>query len=266
MKKAKPNVYIPETAANLISTATGFVLLGILLLVGLSVYAFKLNSDRTANNKFYTEPLKNITDECTMEVTVKYDVEPIDFVIISPNGSRYAADGCDSYIIDENQKTIKMVVHTKDTGSWTIDKNLKSNNIINITTEQLPFEELYITRVSLIPDQNLFSFTVKLDSDKRFTQELQAVAILESKSLGQEIELYNDTIEINRPTSVTLLENQIPYADDWELTIDTRSTGNQTELNQHVDGLNIKTYTGNTNLLYRRNGIVVKKEEHDTAR
>lgn len=266
MKKAKPNVYIPETAANLISTATGFVLLGILLLVGLSVYAFKLNSDRTANNKFYTEPLKNITDECTMEVTVKYDVEPIDFVIISPNGSRYAADGCDSYIIDENQKTIKMVVHTKDTGSWTIDKNLKSNNIINITTEQLPFEELYITRVSLIPDQNLFSFTVKLDSDKRFTQELQAVAILESKSLEQEIELYNDTIEINRPTSVTLLENQIPYADDWELTIDTRSTGNQTELNQPVDGLNVKTYTGNTNLLYRRNGIVVKKEEHNTAR
>lgn len=263
--KKKPNVYIPVMASNLLGTAAGFVVWGVLIMLAVSVYAFKLNSDRAENNKFFTEPLKNITDECTMEVTVRYDVEPIDFVLISPRGSRYAADGSDSYIVDTNQKSIKMVVHTQDTGAWSIDRNQKSNNVVDVSTEQLPFEELYITRVSLIPDQNLFAFTVKLDSDKRFTQELNATATLESKSLGEELELYDGTIELNRPTSVKLLDGQIPYADDWELVIETHATGAQASLDQPVDGLNVKTYTGNTNLLYRRNGIVVKKEDHDTA-
>lgn len=271
MKKKKPNVYIPETASNLVSTAVGFIIWGVLLLIALSAYAFVLNNQRLENNKFFSEQLKNVTDTCTLETTVKYDVEPIDFVLVSPSGSRYAADGCDGYIIDKNQKTIKMTIHTKDTGTWKIDRNQKGNSQVFITTEQLPEEELYITRVSLIPDQKIFNFTVKFDSDKRFTQEIKAIATMKSDSLDVEFELFNDIVEVNRTNQIKLAENQIPYADDWQLTIETRATGNQL-LNlqdplgnpSDTEGLNVKTYTGNTEVLYRRNYISVKEEEHNT--
>lgn len=304
-KKPKPNIYVPAVTNELKGVAVGFIIWGLLLLISISAYAFMLNNERNENNKFTTDTLANVTEPCTLETTVHFDNEPIDFIIKSPSGTRYAPDGCDGYVIDMERKTITMKVHTDETGSWTVDYNKKSNLTLDIGAEQNPKEELYITRVMLNTEQNLFNFMVKYDSDDFFDIPLHAIAQLTSPSLNKTITLFDNTVAINEQNRVTLTENQIPYADDWILEIktyedlnvdryhpdesdedipsDTFTTDDEGQtlhsiddmeptpepttnpLDNHVDGLNVSTYEGSVELEFMRTHISIQPPNHDTA-
>ena len=306
-KKQRPNIYVPAVTNELKGLAVGFIIWGLLLFAAISAYAFMLNAERLENDKFQTDQLDNVTGECLLKTIVHFDKEPVDFVIKSPTGTRYSSDGCDGYVVDMDLKTITMSVHTKDTGTWTIDYNQKSNKSLQIGTEQEDPEELYITRVILNHEQKLFSFMVCYDSTEFFDIPMRALAQMTSPSRNQTLTLFDDAVEVNEQNRVELTDNQIPYADDWILTISTyedlsvsrytpdesdddsssnpyRDDGDEGQtlhsiddmpvieptptpnpLVNHVDGLNVSTYDGPTDLKYVRTNISIKETDHDTT-
>ena len=63
-------------------------------------------------------------------IRVTYDTEPVDVELISPSGKRYDKNTCNSYEINETDKTITAMVDTTEIGLWRARLNQKTNRNI----------------------------------------------------------------------------------------------------------------------------------------
>lgn len=98
-----------------------FFSVGILLFIASVIAGYLLSDQRLARESFTSHDLYTMDAPGTLEITIQFDKEPIDFVLVSPSGERFPSDSFED--LEETNDTLSVSLETQDTGPWTIEYN-----------------------------------------------------------------------------------------------------------------------------------------------
>ena len=116
-----------------------FFSVGILLFIASVIAGYLLSDQRLARESFTSHDLYTMDAPGTLEITIQFDKEPVDFVLVSPSGERFPSDSLDD--LEETNDTLSVSLETQDTGPWTIEYNQKSNNAVTATADSIQTNE-----------------------------------------------------------------------------------------------------------------------------
>lgn len=108
-----------------------FFSVGILLFIASVIAGYLLSDQRLARESFTSHDLYTMDTPGKLEITIQFDKEPVDFVLVSPSGERFPSDSFED--LEETNDTLSVSLETQDTGPWTIEYNQKSNNTVTVT-------------------------------------------------------------------------------------------------------------------------------------
>lgn len=116
-----------------------FFSVGILLFIASIIAGYLLSDQRLARESFTSHDLYTMDAPGTLEITIQFDKEPVDFVLVSPSGERFPSDSFED--LEETNDTLSVSLETQDTGPWTIEYNQKSNNAVTVTADSIQTNE-----------------------------------------------------------------------------------------------------------------------------
>ena len=116
-----------------------FFSVGILLFIASVIAGYLLSDQRLARESFTSHDLYTMDAPGTFEITIQFDKEPVDFVLVSPSGERFPSDSFED--LEETNDTLSVYLETQDTGPWTIEYNQKSNNAVTVTADSIQTNE-----------------------------------------------------------------------------------------------------------------------------
>lgn len=116
-----------------------FFSVGVLLFVASVITGYLLSDQRLARESFTSHDLYTMDAPGTLAITIQFDKEPVDFVLVSPSGERFPSDSLDD--LEETNDTLSVSLETQDTGPWTIEYNQKSNNAVTVTADSIQTNE-----------------------------------------------------------------------------------------------------------------------------
>ena len=116
-----------------------FFSVGILLFIASVITGYLLSDQRLARESFTSHDLYTMDAPGTLEITIQFDKEPVDFVLVSPSGERFPSDSFED--LEETNDTLSVSLETQDTGPWTIEYNQKSNNTVTVTADSIQTNE-----------------------------------------------------------------------------------------------------------------------------
>lgn len=108
-----------------------FFSVGILLFIASVIAGYLLSDQRLARESFTSHDLYTMDTPGKLEITIQFDKEPVDFVLVSPSGERFPSDSFED--LEETNDTLSVSLETQDTGNWKIEYNQKSNNTVTVT-------------------------------------------------------------------------------------------------------------------------------------
>ena len=116
-----------------------FFSVGILLFIASVITGYLLSDQRLDRESFTSHDLYTMDAPGKLEITIQFDKEPVDFVLVSPSGERFPSDRFDD--LEETNDTLSVSLETQDTGPWTIEYNQKSNNTVTVTADSIQTNE-----------------------------------------------------------------------------------------------------------------------------
>ena len=108
-----------------------FFSVGILLFIASVIAGYLLSDQRLARESFTSHDLYTMDTPGKLEITIQFDKEPVDFVLVSPSGERFPSDSFED--LEETNDTLSVSLETQDTGNWKIEYNQNSHNTVTVT-------------------------------------------------------------------------------------------------------------------------------------
>lgn len=181
--------------------ALPFILGGILLFLVFAGIALHAHNDRTGRETFRTEYLRTIEEAGTLDIVFTHEKEPIDIILLSPDGNRYAEEDVERIgYYDQTDTKTTISLYTDALGDWYVEYTSKSNDDIKVEGTWTPGAGMQITNTSVRQTENRlwFYYTPVFHgaTDPSEPTDLRAYITLEN---GQKtVTLYNGSIVLNQ--------------------------------------------------------------------
>lgn len=203
------------------------VLLGVLSLTAFALFAFGAQTaslSRQSRQDMQTKPLATVEQPCQLELTVEYDKEPIDAVLISPSGIRFAKEDLSAYA--DTGTSLKLNLVTEETGDWQIEYNQKSNRDLNLTVNQSYADQIFLrdleTWTSPAAGDLYLQFTPLYQDGSDTETTIHCSITAEQFSMSHSALVYNGTLPVNKQAKIQLDMKSLP-SDQYRLWIHTSS-------------------------------------------
>lgn len=123
-----------------------FIIIGVLIFAGISLMGYALNENRQQRNELVETDLCELTTPGILTVRIMHNIEPVDFVLISPSGLRFVkpeenSQSNDFTAFESTDEYTSMSLKTHETGKWKISYNTKRNTAVEVSADLGPLPD-----------------------------------------------------------------------------------------------------------------------------
>lgn len=225
----------------------GAICAGILIISGVIV----LNSiyqQHRSDKQMHAYVLGEATSCGYIGVKITYDIEPVDVILYSPDGQKFAPDTMASnvqYNVDEKHHTVTLLADSDKLGIWSAEFNTKKNKKIDYCLIQTPSDTLYMTPAVLYTG-NDGAYHVKFSTSMSAKEHdtARCSMILEKTSFSYCIS--DTTINLNEETDIPITFPDHVFTDeDYTLKVSVYVKGAPTPAKSlieiHIDSRTIES-------------------------
>lgn len=223
--------YVPNTGKAK-TAAVGLAVTAFSVFLCFIALAFFLNWQAARRYDMREQFLLSTERPCTIEISIAFDREPIDFNIVTPTGEWKGTADFTSYEITDNQINATLVTDLQ--GDWMIRYNIKSNRNTDISVTEKDIERLYIKDFNIEVNGEVLtlSFTPAFGDLSDQTTQLTCSAVLISGVDRYILYDGNMTLNVHASMKYTVDPQVIAAHDDWMLLINLA----------HEDGIALSDY------------------------
>lgn len=163
----------------------GAICAGIVLVVGMIILHSVLQQ-RQSDNKMHAYVLGEAESCGYIGVKIAYDLEPVDVLLYSPDGQKFAPGAMNVYYkVDEDEHTVTLMADSDKLGIWSAEFNTKKNKKIDYCFVQTPSDTLYMNNpVLYIGDDGGYHVKFTTSVSSKDYDEVRCSIMLEKTSFS----------------------------------------------------------------------------------
>lgn len=193
--------------------AAWFILLGLAAMGASFAFAAYSGMERQSRTRNVSKPLCSVSGPCDIAISVSFDADPVDVLVVSPSGEKQLLSGLPDYALMNG--TASASLSTDEAGDWSVEYQPMSNRDIKIASDLLPpsVPFLYDVETDISPGRASLSFRTAYGGQDLYD------CVVRIKDGDRVYTVYSDPVRMDGETSVDLSMSGVPSLSGAELAL-----------------------------------------------